>query len=140
MGIEIQPKSLSKSEGKAEDHTSAAPGKFGTLALVAAGAVIAATLIYGVFFQPDFLKSLADVNVARGLITFLFAFGTIAVIILIAIATFWGNVDEVERRVAIAKDTLTILIGIFGTILGFYFGAMTANPPPAPPADVSAPQ
>ena len=55
--------------------------------------------------------------------------------IISVIATFWVKIDEVEKRGGLAKEVLTIMIGIMGTILGFYFGAdMTASPPdPAPP-------
>ena len=31
--------------------------------------------------------------------------------------------EEVKELIASAKDLITILIGILGTILGFYFGA-----------------
>ena len=109
---------------------------WGSIALVFAGGIIAAILVYGVFFSQNFLQLLADNNYARGLITFLFAFGTIAIIVVISIAVFWARMDEVERRVGIAKDILTLLIGIFGTILGFYFGSTNEsvqrpNPPTA---------
>jgi hypothetical protein len=122
--------------------TPQAPARpsLGVMALLLAGVVIAATMAYGIFIRPEFLISIADVGHARGLITFLFAFGTIAVILIISIATFWAKIDEVERRVTIAKDTLTILIGIFGTILGFYFGSQQPPSPPSEPPAATQPQ
>lgn len=108
---------------------------FGFIGLAAAGAITAIALIYGVFVSSDFLNRVSEPGAARGLITFLFAFATIAVVIITVIATFWVKIEEVDQRGAFAKEILAIMIGIMGTILGFYFGA--ANPeavPPSPPA------
>jgi hypothetical protein len=95
----------------------------GVVALSLAGFFAGAVLIYGIFFRPEFLTSLASADYARGLVTFLFAFATIAVVLITAIATFWVGSDEVEKRGTLAKEILAILIGIMGTILGFYFGS-----------------
>lgn len=104
--------------------------KWGPMALVAAGAVVTGILTYGIFGKTDLIALLANPSQARGLITFLFSFGTISVVMLISIAIFWARIDEVERRVAMAKDVLMILIGIFGTILGFYFGSIEKQAAP----------
>jgi hypothetical protein len=65
---------------------------------------------------------------ARGLITFLFSFATIGIIVLVAVAIFWMDVAEVDARFAHAKDVITILIGV---LVGFYFGtASSGNIPP----------
>jgi hypothetical protein len=42
----------------------------------------------------------------------------------VIIASLIGSVDEKVRR---AKDVLSILIGIFGTIIGYYFGSDRNN-------------
>jgi hypothetical protein len=97
--------------------------RLGPIALALAGVLIAAVLIYGVFFHGDFLSIMAKADQARGLITFLFSISTIAIFLLIAIATFWIDKDQVEIRFSKAKDLLTVMIGIFGTILGFYYGS-----------------
>jgi hypothetical protein len=109
----------------------------GTLFLALFGLIVASAIVFGLFINPSFLNLMAATDKARGLITFLFAFATIAIIILIAIATFWMSKDDVEIRFSKAKDLLTIIIGVLGTILGFYFGqivsdrqtASTASPP-----------
>ncbi|RAR99346.1 hypothetical protein [Ensifer adhaerens] len=94
----------------------------GPALLAGFGFIIAAILAWGIF-QGRLLADIAKPELARGLITFLFAFSTIAIFILVAIATFWMDKDEVKERFASAKDLITILIGVLGTILGFYFGA-----------------
>lgn len=99
---------------------------FGVLMLSLAGIATGAALIHGIFVSPSFLGEIAQPGVARGLITFLFAFATVAVILTTVIATFWLKMDEVEKRGAFAKEILALMIGVMGTILGFYFGA--ANP------------
>src|SRR5262245_14220700 len=53
----------------------------GTLFLGLFGLIVAGAIVYGLFFNPSFFKLLAATDQARGLITFLFAFSTIAIII-----------------------------------------------------------
>ena len=57
------------------------------------------------------LERLARIDFARGLITYLFAVGTIGVIITVILSALLsqGSADEKIRR---AKDILSILIGI----------------------------
>jgi hypothetical protein len=107
---------------------------FGPIALVFAGLIIAAFLLYGVM-SPTFVGSLANAAQARGLVTFLFAFATTSVIVVVTIGVLWVPKDEVEPRFSKAKDIMTILISVLGTILGFYFGqAQNPNAPPSQPA------
>lgn len=93
----------------------------GPIALVVAGLVIATFLLLGVF-TSSFLTSIADAAKARGLMTFLFAFATTSVVVVVTIGVLWVPKDEVEARFSKAKDIMTILISVLGTILGFYFG------------------
>jgi nicotinamide riboside transporter PnuC len=115
----------------------------GALFLVLFGAVVAVAIIYGLFSNARFFTSIAESGQARGLITFLFAFSTIAIILLVAVATFWMPKDDVQLRFDKAKDLLTIIIGVLGTILGFYFGSASPTdrqpPAPLPPAQAGAP-
>ena len=74
------------------------------------------------FDKGETLKNLSEVNFARGLITYLFAVGTIGVIIIVILAILLSG-DETDEKIKRAKDILTILIGLFGTIIGFYFGS-----------------
>lgn len=77
------------------------------------------------FFGDDNLRNeFYNIEFARGVITFLFAVGTIgsALIIILAIFTSEKSLEESKERFYRAKEILTILIGILGTIVGFYFG------------------
>jgi hypothetical protein len=62
--------------------------------------------------------------------------------LLIAITTFWMPKDDVQVRFEKAKDLLTIVIGVLGTILGFYFGSLAGpdhQAAPAPNVEQAAP-
>jgi succinate dehydrogenase hydrophobic anchor subunit len=97
------------------------------LALIIFGLFIAATISIGLFY-PRFYATLAKTEQARGLITFLFVLCTSGVIILTAIAIFWmDEKDNIKDRFAYAKDLITIIIGVLGTILGFYFGLQASS-------------
>lgn len=58
---------------------------------------------------------------ARSLITFLVAVSTVAIAFLAILTAM--VLREFKERFALAKEVLTLLIGILGTIVGFYFGA-----------------
>ena len=67
------------------------------------------------------VKDLADIAVARGLITFVVAVGTIAIAMMMTLTAIVTR--EYEKRFAVGKEVLTILVGVLGTIVGFYYGA-----------------
>ena len=64
---------------------------------------------------------------ARVLITFLVAVATVAIAFLAILTAM--ILREYKERFALAKEVLTILVGILGTIVGFYFGT-AGNPKP----------
>jgi hypothetical protein len=104
----------------------------GQAALFIGGLIIAVGLVWGIFINRSFFDLMAQPDHARGLITFLFSFATIAIIVLVAVAIFWMEKDEVEARFAHAKDVITILVGVLGTVLGFYFGTASTGSAPRP--------
>lgn len=83
---------------------------------------VLAGMFWSIFVDPSFLTMLAKADVARGLITFFFAIGTIGVAIAVAFMVLTSDVKEIEGRFPLAKDVLTILIGVLGTVIGYYFG------------------
>ena len=81
-------------------------------------------------FYTNLIDKLASPGSARGLITFLFSFITIAVILIVIIALLWMDKGEnLDDRFTKAKDIIAILVGILGTIVGFYFGSNPTGPP-----------
>jgi hypothetical protein len=77
-------------------------------------------IIFGLITKNPIIRELSSIDYARGLITFVFAIGTIGIALLVAMGALIGNLSA--NTITTAKEVLTILIGIFGTILGFYFG------------------
>lgn len=80
--------------------------------------------------QDNLLGALKEPEVARGLITFLIAIVTIAIAIILTLYVAMSNAAEatVKERFAMGKEVLTVLVGILGTIVGFYFGANQSAP------------
>lgn len=107
----------------------------GYIVLAVASFVVLAGILAGLLFPSlGFRKDMADPATARGVITFLFAFGTISIALLIAAASYWvRDSEELKARFGYAKDILMVLIGILGTIIGFYFGTQDNTPTEQPP-------
>lgn len=73
-----------------------------------------------------------DVDYSRGLITVVFSFGTIAVALALVLSVLLSRdhaLPETQARFNSGKEVLALLLGIFGTIVGFYFGSITDSPP-----------
>jgi len=100
-------------------------------------AAISSLILAGIFLviltryfgDPNLLAQLRDVATARGTITFLFSLGTIVLALLLLFSALYSNDDREDRkeRFTQGKEVLTILIGILGTIVGFYFGSEKAE-------------
>ncbi|MFL6303231.1 MAG: PASTA domain-containing protein [Candidatus Sulfotelmatobacter sp.] len=98
------------------------------------GLTILGLIVYAIT-QSDqaFLSSLADKERARGLITFLIAITVVGVAIILSISTLiLASGDEGDKRFDRGKQVLSVLIGVLGTIVGFYFGAETKPKEVAP--------
>ena len=78
----------------------------------------------GILKEKHIVSNLSKVEYARGLITYIFAIGTIAIALVLVVAALFGS-EETKDNFGRGKEILTVLIGVFGTILGFYFGLST---------------
>lgn len=103
-------------------------GNFGKIALLAFGIVFAWFLYSGLTQSAS--TTLANTELVRGTITYAFVITATGIILLFALSVFWVDKDEIEDRFKSAKDLLTIVIGVLGTIMGFYFGSTTGEKPP----------
>ena len=94
------------------------------------GIVILGGLGYGLF-KPDgtFLDALRNAETSRALITFLVAVTTVSIAILSTLYAISSNQsrEEIKERFGLAKEVLAILVGILGTVLGFYYGSADKN-------------
>jgi len=72
---------------------------------------------------------------ARSMITIVFCIGTMAIAATLAVVAI--RKDQLDK----AKEVLIILIGIFGTIVGYYFGSseLPARPAPDPTPPAATP-
>ncbi len=99
-----------------------------TIFLLTSVVVLIGATLFGLN-KGDILGQLKDGEYARGLITYLFSIGTIGAFVILILAALIGkgNKEERDDRFKNAKDIFSLLIGIFGSIIGFYFGSIKAE-------------
>jgi hypothetical protein len=103
------------------------PVPLATLLILLAVILLIAATVLG-FDRGNVLQNLQNGLYARGLITYLFAVGTIGgVVVLILAALTSPPGDTAKENFARAKEVLSLLLGIFGTIIGFYFGSIKSE-------------
>lgn len=66
---------------------------------------------------------LANPEIARGVITYLVAVATMGIAMILAMAAIMKGGSDLDKRFAFGKEVLTLLIGVLGTIIGFYYGS-----------------
>jgi hypothetical protein len=89
---------------------------FGLLAIAVLG-----FLIYGII-SDRLLSSLSTIATSRGLITFLITVVTVTIALVLILSSIVSDSADRARRFQQGKDILVALIGVLGTIVGFYFG------------------
>lgn len=110
---------------------------FGLIGLVVLGMILSSVNSHSA------LNLLKDVDVARGLITFVIAIGTVTIAIVLTLSAIISTNENIIDRLRAGREILTALLAVLGTIVGFYFGInrdapTKVNPTPNPP--VPAPQ
>lgn len=118
--------------GVAQGNQPTGPGRakfiYGLVGTI--GAIFAAIVLYKVW-SIDF-QTVANADYARGLITvtIILAFVILGIVLILA-ALFgtMGDATESEARFRRAREVYTSVVGIVGTIVGFYFGSSTTTEP-----------
>ena len=103
--------------------------------LAAIGLVV---LGFGILQTQGIVDKISQIGYARGLITYILAIGTVAVALVLVVSALLGN-DASKGSFDRGKEILTVMIGIFGTILGFYFGQASSGQTAATPGQSPSP-
>jgi hypothetical protein len=96
-------------------------------------AVILVSIILAIWRGLPVIDKLADPAFARGLITFVICLATVGLAFMLISYAFTESADERFKR---AREIFAGLLGIMGTIVGFYFGAASGGPAPLALADI----
>jgi hypothetical protein len=88
-------------------------------------AAVTGIFVWKIVSGLDDLSDLKDMDTARGLITFVITLGTVAIAVMLALTAV--VVRDFDRRIVVGREVLTVLVGVLGTIVGFYYGAASNN-------------
>lgn len=102
--------------------------------------LIAISILVSVFFligaailglDRGVLGDMSKTEFARGLITYLFAVVTIGTAVVLVVSALTSGSDEQHKeQFQRGKEILSLLLGVFGTIVGFYFGSAVGTKAP----------
>lgn len=84
--------------------------------------IVVCVLFYKIVDSPTLLDKLTDPAIARGLITFSITVATIALAFTLVYQAFYA-VESSDDRFRRGREVFTGLMGILGTVVGFYFGS-----------------
>jgi hypothetical protein len=101
----------------------------GTTAMV----VIVVIIVLAIWRGLPIIDKLAEPAFARGLITFVICLATVGLAFMLICYAFSESSDERFKR---AREIFAGLLGIMGTIVGFYFGAVTTGAAPLALAEI----
>ena len=109
-------------------------------AVIAFVIVMSVILLIGVavlgWDNGDVVSRMSQPDFARGIIAYLLAVTTIGVAVIVGLSGLMGSSKEQFDR---GKDVLALLLGVFGTVIGFYFGSATVADVSVMPLNVSPP-
>lgn len=93
----------------------------GRFTVVSVFVAIAAAVWFGLH-SSDMFDKLKDSGYARGVITYCITIATIGLAFILALQAMFVK-PETEEKFKGAREILTVLMGVLGTIVGFYFGS-----------------
>ncbi len=86
-------------------------------------------------------NDIADSEFMRGLITALLLVGTLVLVTILILNVLFATGDEsTGKRANLAREVITPLFGILGTIVGFYFGSHGEGKPRPGTEDANKPR
>lgn len=94
-------------------------------------ALIAFGLSAYLIMSPD----IGNMGHARGVITVIFTVGTVSLALILVMGVIfakWPDPKDARTRFNSGKEVLTMLLGILGTVVGFYFGSADDTAPSEP--------
>ncbi len=111
-------------------------GSYGVGAVACILVILVITVISAILYKNGgVLRDLADPANARGIITFMISLAAIGLAFLMVLHGLFGNSEAEQFRRA--REIYSGLMGVLGTIVGFYFGSSER---PIPPLTVSEPR
>lgn len=125
------PNGNDQPQTKAAETVSAIKAYFNPIVAIAFAMLMAIVLLIGAstlgLDKGLVLAHMGQVEFARGLITYLFAVVTIGTAVVLVVSALTADETPAnERRFERGKEILSLLLGVFGTIVGFYFGSEVA--------------
>jgi len=88
------------------------------------GIIIVIGLLGALVFKADIFSGLSDPSFARGVITFLISVATIGLaFVLVFQSVLGGSGPDSENAFRRSREVFAGLMGVLGTIVGFYFGS-----------------
>jgi len=103
-----------------------------TQILVTLVVVLAMVFIAKVLLQDQARMDVSETKYARGFITVLFGVGTIGIAVIVTLSGVFLTGDGAKDRFDRGKEVLSLILGIFGTIVGFYYGTSVSSEKAAP--------
>ena len=118
-----------------QDHPESQPNTFKAFLnpVVALAGVIVLSVLFLILcamfgWDRGVLQNMSKTEYARGLITYLFAVVTIGTAVVLVVSALTSRADDQHKaQFERGKEVLSLLLGVFGTIVGFYFGAEVAK-------------
>ena len=84
-------------------------------------AAVTLLFVYAIVGGLRDVSQLKNIETARGLITFVITLGTVTIAVILALTAV--VIRDFDKRIGVGKEILTVLVGVLGTIVGFYYGA-----------------
>ena len=89
--------------------------------------VVVASVVIGLARPGTFFHSLREPSFARGVITFMVSMAAVTLGFVVVVYAFFGRLDEQsEARFRRAREIFVAMMGVLGTIVGYYFGQQVA--------------